>query len=67
MANNEFMALFGPDSFTASVFSEANAVKYRLVVRGTNNDSAVNSVEVSINGADIINRNVQRGRGLTLL
>lgn len=66
MANNEFMALFGPDSFTANVFSEANAVKYRLVVRGTNNDSAVNSVEVSINGADIINRNVQRGRGINL-
>lgn len=66
MANNEFMALFGPDSFTANVFSEANAVKYRLVVRGTNNDSAVGTVEVSINGADIINRNTQRARGLNL-
>jgi len=48
MANNEFMALFGPDSFTANVFSEANAVKYRLVVRGTNNDSAVNSDRKSV-------------------
>lgn len=66
MANNEFMALFGPDSFTANVFSEANAVKYRLVVRGTNNDSAVNSVEVSINGADIINRRTQVARGINL-
>lgn len=66
MANNEFMALFGPDSFTANVFSEANAVKYRLVVRGTNNDSAVNSVEVSINGADIINRRTQAARGINL-
>lgn len=66
MANNEFMALFGPDSFTANVFSEANAVKYRLVVRGTNNDSAVGTVEVSINGADIINRNTQRARGINL-
>lgn len=66
MANNEFMALFGPDSFTANVFSEANAVKYRLVVRGTNTDSANNSVEVTINGTDIINRNTQRARGMNL-
>lgn len=66
MANNDFMALFGPDSFTASVFSEANAVKYRLVVRGTNADSSINSVEVSINGVDKINRATQRGRGINL-
>jgi hypothetical protein len=66
MANNEFMALFGPDSFTANVFSEANAVKYRLVVRGANLSSTLNAIEVSINGADIINRNTQRDRGINL-
>lgn len=66
MANNEFMALFGPDKFTANVFSEANAVNYRLVVRGSNSDSANNSIEVSINGTDIVNRNVQRSRGMNL-
>lgn len=66
MANNEFMALFGPDSFTTNMFSEANAVKYRLVVRGTNNNSSNNAVEVSINGADVVNRNTQRNRGINL-
>lgn len=66
MANNQFMALFGPDSVVSSVFSEGNAVKYKLCVRGSNADSRINDVEVTINDVDIINRATQRGRGLNL-
>lgn len=66
MANNQLMARFGPDSVTASVFSESNSVKYKLCVRGTNGDSRINEVEVSINDVDIINRATQKGRGLNL-
>lgn len=66
MANNEFMALFGPDSTTVNVISEANAVKYRLVVRGSNTDSMIRDVEVSINGVDLISRSTNVSRGLNL-
>lgn len=66
MSNNRFMALFGPDTVVASVFSETDSVKYKLVVRGSNSDSRVTDVEVSINDKDIINRASQRARGLNL-
>ncbi|QFR55863.1 tail fiber hinge [Yersinia phage JC221] len=66
MGNNQLMARFGPDSVTASVFSEANSTKYKLCVRGSNGDSRINEVEVSINDVDVINRSTQKGRGLNL-
>lgn len=66
MANNQFMALFGPDSVVASVLSETNSVKYKLCVRGSNNDSRITDVEVSINDVDIIDRATHKGRGLNL-
>lgn len=69
MANNEFMALFGSDSITANVFSETDAVKYRLVVRGSNGDSAVKDIEVSINGVDVADRtvNINARRGVNMI
>lgn len=66
MANNEFMALFGSQSVVTSVVSENDSVKYKLVVRGSNSDSLINEVEVTLNDVDIINRTTQRGRGLNL-
>lgn len=67
MANNEFMALFGSDSVTANVFSETDAVKYRLIVRGSNTDSAIKDIEVSINGQDIASRTDNIGRGINMI
>jgi len=66
MANNEFMALFGSQSVAVSVLSETDSVKYKLVVRGSNADSRINEIEVSLNDTDIIDRTTQRGRGLNL-
>lgn len=67
MANNEFMALFGSDSVTANVFSETDAVKYRLIVRGSNSDSAIRDIEVSINGNDIASRTTNAKRGVNMI
>lgn len=66
MANNQFMAIFGPESVVTSVISETNSVKYKLCVRGSNAASAITDVEVTINDVDLIDRATQRGRGLNL-
>jgi len=66
MANNEFMALFGSESVVTSVLSETDSVKYKLIVRGSNADSRINDIEVTLNDMDIIDRTTQRGRGINL-
>ncbi|QPI17926.1 hinge connector of long tail fiber proximal connector [Pectobacterium phage POP12] len=65
--NNEYMAQFGPDSFVSNIVSEANAIKYRLIVRGSNTNSSNTRVHASLNGVDLINPNVDRGRGLCMI
>lgn len=51
MASN-LMARLGPSSFEAQHLSENNAVKYRLTIRGSNNDSKVVNPTCSVNGTD---------------
>ncbi|QDH49255.1 large distal tail fiber subunit [Pantoea phage Phynn] len=66
MPNNEFMALFGSKSVITSNLSENDSVKYKLVVRGSNGDSRINEVEVTLNDADLIDRAKQRSTGFNL-
>lgn len=61
--NTKRMAYFDEDSFTTQNMSENNAVKYRLRLKGSNNNSTSPSPAVFINNTSQLKFNP--GRGLT--
>ncbi|QPI13862.1 hinge connector of long tail fiber, proxima [Serratia phage 4S] len=63
--NTKRMAYFDEDSFTTQNMSENNAVKYRLRLKGSNNNSTSTSPAVFINNTSQLR--FAPGRGLTVV
>lgn len=64
--NKKFMGRVGP-FFSPSTINETYSLKYKLVVRGSNYDSAFTNPEVSVNDVDIVDRESLLKKGLHLV